>query len=204
MAKPFEHSAGTGMHIHVSLADEEGNNLFADEDPMGTELLRHAIGGLRETMAESMLIFAPHANSYRRFRKLSYAPVTTRWGVNNRTVSLRIPAGPAASRHLEHRVPGADANPYLAASVVLAGMLHGIEQRIDPGPPMTGNAYDKASCDLPTHWHEALARASDSAFMETALGSGLMKVLLAVKRQEFEKFSALVSNRDYEWYLDTV
>ena len=204
MAKPFENSAGTGMHIHVSLADEQGRNVFAAEDPTGTELLRHAIGGLRETMAESMLIFAPHANSFRRFRKLSYAPVTTRWGVNNRTVSLRIPAGPAASRHLEHRVPGADANPYLAASVVLAGMLRGIEQRIDPGPPMTGNAYDKATCDLPTRWHEALARASDSQFLQQALGPGMHKVLLAVKRQEFEKFTALVSNRDYEWYLDTV
>jgi glutamine synthetase len=204
MAKPFESSAGTGMHLHASLADREGRNVFAAEDPAGTELLRHAIGGLRETMAESMLLFAPHANSYRRFRKMSYAPVSTRWGINNRTVSLRVPAGPATSRHLEHRAPGADANPYLVAAVVLAGMLAGIERGIDPGPPVTGNGYERVAVDLPTRWHESLARAADSRFLEDALGAEFLSVLLAVKRQEFEKFTALVSNRDYEWYLDTV
>ncbi|HSQ68891.1 MAG TPA: glutamine synthetase family protein [Steroidobacteraceae bacterium] len=204
MAKPFESSAGTGMHLHASLADAEGRNVFAAEDPAGTELLRHAIGGLRETMAESMLLFAPHANSYRRFRKMSYAPVSTRWGINNRTVSLRVPAGPATSRHLEHRAPGADANPYLVAAVVLAGMLEGIERGIDPGPPVTGNGYERVAVDLPTRWHESLARAADSRFLQDALGAEFLGVLLAVKRQEFEKFTALVSNRDYEWYLDTV
>jgi len=204
MAKPFESSAGTGMHLHASLADAEGRNVFAAEDPAGTELLRHAIGGLRETMAESMLLLAPHANSYRRFRKMSYAPVSTRWGINNRTVSLRVPAGPATSRHLEHRAPGADANPYLVAAVVLAGMLAGIERGIDPGPPVTGNGYERVAADLPTRWHESLSRETDSRFLEDELGAEFVKVLLAVKRQEFEKFTALVSNRDYEWYLDTV
>jgi glutamine synthetase len=151
-----------------------------------------------------MLLFAPHANSYRRFRKMSYAPVSTRWGINNRTVSLRVPAGPPTSRHLEHRAPGADANPYLVAAVVLAGMLEGIERGIDPGPPVTGNGYERVAVDLPTRWHESLARAADSRFLRDALGAEFLRVLLAVKRQEFEKFTALVSNRDYEWYLDTV
>ncbi len=151
-----------------------------------------------------MAVFAPHANSYRRFRAMSYAPVAATWGVNNRTVSLRVPTGPPSSRHVEHRVAGADANPYLVAAVVLAGMLRGIERGIDPGPPVEGNGYAQASAgDLPLQWHAALERAARSEFLADALGPGFLEVFLAVKRRECEKFGALVTNRDYEWYLDT-
>jgi len=94
MAKPFSDQAGNGMHLHVSMADEAGNNAFASADPEGTPLLRHAIGGMKAALADSMAIFAPNANSFRRFRANSYAPVAPTWGVNNRTVSLRVPAGP--------------------------------------------------------------------------------------------------------------
>ena len=126
MAKPFAERAGAGMHLHASLADRDGRNACADAAPSGSPLLRHAIGGLRETLGDGMAVFAPHANSYRRFRAMSYAPVATTWGVNNRSVSLRVPAGPPASRHVEHRVAGADANPYLVAALVLEGMLRGL------------------------------------------------------------------------------
>ena len=203
MAKPFAHLAGTGMHLHASLADRSGGNAFAAEDPAGTPLLRHAIGGLRATLADGMAVFAPHANSYRRFRAMSYAPVAPTWGVNNRSVSLRVPAGPPASRHVEHRVAGADANPYLVAALVLAAMLKGIEERLDPGPPVTGNGYEQAPRgELPTHWQAALERAAGSTFLEEAFGRGFLDVFLAVKRAECEKFGALVSDRDYEWYLE--
>jgi glutamine synthetase len=204
MAKPFAERTGSGMHLHASLADSEGGNLCAAEAPEGAPLLRQAIGGLRATLADSMAVFAPHANSYRRFRSLSYAPVAATWGINNRTVGLRVPAGPPASRHVEHRVPGADANPYLVAAVVLAGMLHGIERGLDPGPPVEGNGYaQRLAGDLPLHWGEALERAARSEFLADALGPGFLEVFLAVKRRECEKFAALVSDRDYEWYLDT-
>jgi glutamine synthetase len=123
---------------------------------------------------------------------------------NNRTVGLRVPAGPPSSRHVEHRVPGADANPYLVAAVVLAGMLRGIEREIDPGPPVEGNGYAQAAAGgLPLQWHEALDRAARSEFLADALGAEFLEVFLAVKRRECEKFGALVSDRDYEWYLDT-
>jgi glutamine synthetase len=205
MAKPFADRAGSGMHLHASLAGPDGANLYASEDPAGTPLLRHSIGGLRATLAEAMAVWAPHANSYRRFRTQSYAPVAPTWGINNRTVSLRVPAGPPASRHVEHRVAGADANPYLVAAVVLAGMLHGIEQRIDPGPPVDGNGYAQAQPgDLPRHWPDALERAARSTFLAEALGPELLRIFLAIKQQECERFGALVSDRDYEWYLDTV
>ena len=204
MAKPFEKMAGTGMHLHASLADEQGRNAFASDEPAGTPLLRHAIGGLRDTLADGMAVFAPHANSYRRFRAMSYAPVAPTWGVNNRSVSLRVPAGPAASRHVEHRVAGADANPYLVAALLLAGMQHGIDNGIDPGPPVVGNGYEQASRgDLPTDWRAAIERAAASEFLAHSLGAEFLGVFLALKRREYEKFGALVSDRDYEWYLDS-
>ena len=91
-----------------------------------------------------MALFAPHANSYRRFCANSYAPLTPTWGINNRTVALRVPGGPADTRHVEHRICGADANPYLAASAVLAGVHYGMTNQIDPGPPVVGFAADRA------------------------------------------------------------
>jgi glutamine synthetase len=204
MAKPFAELAGTGMHLHASLAGRDGRNACADEHPAGSQLLRHAIGGLRTTLGDGMAVFAPHANSYRRFRAMSYAPVAPTWGVNNRSVSLRVPAGPPASRHVEHRVAGADANPYLVAALVLAGMLHGIERGIDPGPPVEGNGYEQLRAgELPTQWHVALERAAASEFLADALGREFLEVFLAVKRRESEKFGALVTDRDYEWYLDS-
>jgi glutamine synthetase len=205
MAKPFTELAGAGMHLHASLADRDGRNVFADEAPAGSPLLRHAIGGLRETMAEGMAVFAPHANSYRRFRAMSYAPVAANWGINNRTVSLRVPAGPPQSRHVEHRVAGADANPYLVAAVVLAAMLRGLERKSDPGPPIEGNGYEQAGAGgLPTQWHVALEQAARSEFLADALGAEFLGVFLALKRRECEKFGALVTDHDYAWYLDSV
>jgi glutamine synthetase len=204
MAKPFAGMAGTGMHLHASLADTHGRNAFAADDPAGTPLLRHAIGGLRNTLADGMAVFAPNANSFRRFRAMSYAPVAPTWGINNRSVSLRVPAGPPASRHVEHRVAGADANPYLVAALVLSGMQRGIEGTMDPGPPVVGNGYEQASAaDLPTDWRASLAQASRSEFLAWALGPEFLRIFLAIKQRECEKFGALVSDRDYEWYLDT-
>lgn len=203
MAKPFEEQAGSGMHLHASLQDERGVSAFASDDPAGTPLLRHAIGGLQATMAESMLIFAPNANSYRRFRRMSYAPVAPTWGINNRSVSLRIPAGAAASRHVEHRVSGADANPYLVAATVLAGIRTGIQGELDPGPPVTGNGYEAAiEGTLARDWHSAIRAAERSQFLRDALGERFMQAFLAIKRQECDKFNARVSPLDYDWYLE--
>ena len=213
MAKPYAHLAGSGMHLHVSLADAAGRNLFAAEEPAGTPLLRQALGGLKATMAESLLAFAPNGNSYRRFQSESYAPTAVSWGVNNRSVSLRVPAGPASSRHIEHRIAGADANPYVAAAVVLAGVEHGIAMGLDPGPPVIGNGYAAAAAAsgtpidpqlaLPRTWQEAIDRAAGSAFLAEALGPEFLKVFLAIKRQECARFSAEVTELDRSWYLHT-
>ncbi|HZF15894.1 MAG TPA: glutamine synthetase family protein [Steroidobacteraceae bacterium] len=204
MAKPFAGHAGSGLHLHLSLEDAAGRNAFADAAPEGSALLRHAVGGMRKTMAESVAIFAPNGNSYRRFRPSSYAPIAPTWGVNNRSVSLRVPAGPPASRHIEHRVAGADANLYLAAATVLGAARLGIEGKFDPGPPIVGNGYTRADrSSLPATWHEAIERAAASEFLADALGADFLKVFLAIKRQECDRFGAEVTDLDYDWYLRT-
>ena len=202
MAKPFTSRAGSGLHVHVSLNDAGGNNLFASDDPAGSPLLRHAIGGMKETMADAMAIFAPNANSYRRFVSKSYAPIAPIWGVNNRSVSLRVPAGPPTSRHVEHRISGADANLYLATAAVLAAAAHGIDQQLDPGPPVAGNGYAQESDRvLPGSWRRALMVAERSPYLREALGAEFIKVFLAIKLQECARFSAEVTELDYAWYL---
>lgn len=203
MAKPFAGQAGSGMHLHISMADDTGANAFASEDPQGTELLRHAIGGMKELLADSMAIFAPNANSYRRFRANSYAPVAPTWGVNNRTVSLRVPAGPPSSRHVEHRVCGADAHPTLAVAAVLAAMHHGIANRIDPGPAVVGNGYEheEAKVKLPNHWAAAIETFARSTVMQDYLGERFVKNFATVKSVEMANFMAEVTEVDYAWYL---
>ena len=201
-------SAGSGAHLHLSLAANDGRNAFASDDPAGTALLRHAIAGLAATAAESFLVFAPNDNSDRRFQSESYAPVAVNWGINNRCVSLRVPAGPPASRHVENRCCGADGNLYLAAAAVLTGVEVGLAQPLDPGPPVTGNGYRKAPAVatggahlLPATWHAALERARCSSFLVDVLGADFLKVFLAIKQQELTRFEAEVSDTDRAWYL---
>ncbi|MGA6103335.1 glutamine synthetase family protein [Pseudomonas solani] len=201
MAKPFGDLAGSGMHLHVSLADEAGNNLMASEDPHGTPLLRHTIGGMMATLDDALAIFCPNANSYRRFQANSYAPLAKSWGVNNRTVSFRVPGGPAQSRHVEHRICGADANPYLAAAALLAGIHKGIREQIDPGEAITGNGYEQARETLATDWLTALRTLERSAWAKEALGEDFLDIFLAIKWEEFRQFVSEVGEQDWRWYL---
>ncbi|MHC5352002.1 glutamine synthetase family protein [Metapseudomonas furukawaii] len=202
MAKPFSDIAGTGMHMHVSLADAEGRNLYASEDPAGTPLLRQSVGGMLESLLDSLLMFCPNANSYRRFQANSYAPLAPTWGVDNRTVSLRVPGGPAASRHIEHRICGADANPYLAAAAILAGIHRGIRENLDPGEPVEGNGYAQATELLPTDWLTSLRALERSSWARDAFGTAFLGVYLAVKRAEYRQFMAEVGEQDWRWYLN--
>nr|WP_310524848.1 glutamine synthetase family protein [Polymorphobacter sp.] len=204
MAKPFAASAGSGMHLHVSVEDASGTNIFASESPEGSSALRHAIGGMRATLADAFAIFAPNANSYRRFRANSFAPVSPTWGVDNRTVSLRVPAGAPATRHVEHRVCGADANPYLALAALLAGVHHGLTNHIDPGPPTVGDGYAAAETTgikLPSNWFSAVDTFAASPIMADYLGTRFQSMFTSVKRTEQERFFEVVSPLDYDWYL---
>ncbi len=204
MAKPFADQAGSGLHLHVSVADANSPNIFASERPEGDPRLVHAIGGMRALLGDCMAIFAPNANSFRRFRANSYAPVAPTWGVNNRTVSLRVPAGPASTRHVEHRVAGADANPYLALACLLAGVHYGMTNQMDPGPITTGDGYAAAAKSdqrLPSNWFAAIEAFENSAVMKDYLGARFVKMFVALKRQEQDRFFEVVTSLDHDWYL---
>lgn len=205
MAKPFAEFAGSGMHFHVSLADGAGQNVFVEppEAPFNATLL-HALGGLKATMAEAMLIWAPHANSWRRFASQSYAPLSVNWGVNNRSVALRVPAGARGARRIEHRPSGVDANPYLVAATVLAGIGKGLAEQCDPGPETTGNGYAQTGGGLPRDWGAAIEAARGSAFLAGALGPEMHRVFTAIKAAEYARVQRTVSALDYELYLHSV
>lgn len=209
MPKPYADEPGSGTHIHVSLLGEDGRNAFASETPEPNTALRHAIGGLAETMAESMLVFAPTANSYRRFRPECYVPLAPTWGLNNRGVALRIPADTVENRRVEHRVAGADANPYLLAALVLGGIHLGITRGLEPGEPVTGNPYrDSGVPDgahdknaLPTNWHEATVAFERSAFVREYLGAEFQRLFATTRRAELQAFDSQVTPLEYDWYL---
>jgi glutamine synthetase len=207
MAKPIEAYAGSGMHFHVSLLDNNGANVLAEaegEKSWSPNLL-HALGGLVATMPESMLVFAPHANSWRRFVSQSYAPVAPTWGVNNRSVALRVPAGDAKNRRIEHRPSGVDANPYLVAATILAGIAKGLDEKLDPGPETTGNGYEKSSANaMPSDWRGAIEAARASTFLKTALGDDLHRTFTAIKQAEYLRVARTVSELDYHLYLHEV
>jgi len=198
MAKPFGDLAGNGMHVHCSLIDKDGNNAFDDGTGKGNELLRQAIAGCLDTMEESMLLFAPNLNSYRRFQRGTHAPLAPSWGYENRTVSLRVPADAPVATRIEHRVSGADANPYLAIAAILAGMLHGIEGKMKAPEPMEGNTYDKLPPSLPRDWPDALARFESSKFIGSYLGKEFQRTYALTKQQEIDEFDKQVTALEYD------
>lgn len=198
MAKPHHDWAGSGMHVHLSLFDESGQNLFAGE-PI-SPLFRNALGGLRETMPDLMAIWAQTANAYRRYVPRSYVSLAAHWGYNNRTVALRIPHCSGQSMRVEHRVAGADANPYLVVAGILAGVEHGITNLIDPGPAAEGNAEELAAPSLPTNWNSALERFESSQFVAHAFGTHFQDVYARLKHTERRNFERLVTPLDHLWY----
>jgi glutamine synthetase len=203
MPKPYRDHAGSGAHLHVSMVDADGRNVFADDDPAGSPALRHAIGGLAATINDTMAVCAPTANSYRRFQPEAYVPLNPSWSVNNRGVAFRVPHGPPASRRVEHRVAGADANPYLLAAMVLAGIHLGLARKLDPGPVLAGNAYRDTTPTIPLSWPEALAAFERSDFARDYLGERFARLYAQTRRGEMQDFSSYVSALEYSWYLTT-
>jgi glutamine synthetase len=188
------------------MRDEEGNNALSpkgDEDV--SDLLLNAIGGLQASMFESMAIFAPNPNSYRRFQNKAYAPMSPNWGLNNRTVALRIPAGSPQAARIEHRVSGADANPYLVLACVLAGMHYGIKNKLDPGDPIVGNGYEQHGGKIvPRSMISALDRFVEGDIVKEYLGERFVEVFDICRRSEYDEFFSEVTPLEYRWYLDAV
>lgn len=209
MAKPFADKDGSGMHVHVSLVDAQGRNVFGPVPPPGSPEayappLRHAIGGLLAAMPESLAVFCPNANSYRRIRPGCFAPIAPNWGPNHRGVAIRIPVSDDANVRLEHRPAGADCNPYLAVAAILAAAHHGISQRIEP-PPMVREGQEVAGeITLSHRWEQALDAFDRGRILPGYLGAEFCRVFGTARRWEAEQFHAQVPTLDYDWYLPAI
>ena len=202
MAKPYADNAGSSMHVHISIVDTNGDNIFDEERIIGPERLQHGIGGLLDQFEECFLLFAPHLNSYRRFHPGLLAPINASWGHENRTTAIRIPGGPSSARRIEHRLAGSDTNPYLVLAAILGGIYHGLENKIDPGPPMAGFAGERTSKTIPPNWGGAIAQFARSKKMASIFSEQFIDMFITTKNYEFEEFSKKISSTEYQAYLD--
>ena len=204
MAKPYSEHPGNGLHLHFSIIDDKGNNLFAGVDKFGSTRLRNAIGGVLATMPEYMAIFASNANSYRRFQIGSHAPTTASWGYDNRSSAVRVPDSNLAATRIEHRVAGADANPYLVMAAVLAGAYKGMVERTDADDPVEGDSYSADKNKLPTLWESSLCAFERSAAVAEYFGADFQAMYTACKRQEKKQLDLRITDVEYNAYLRRV
>tara|TARA_R110002096_G_scaffold23031_4_gene73579 strand:+ start:13671 stop:15056 length:1386 start_codon:yes stop_codon:yes gene_type:complete len=209
MAKPFAEDAGSGLHVHMSLLDRHGKNYFSQGKekfavPPFSARLRYAVGGLLKSMSDATAICAPNANSFRRLRPDMYAPVEPNWGVNHRAVSIRIPASDENNLRFEHRVAGADANPYLVTAAIVAGVHYGLKNKCDPGKMIEQGQRITPKLKIPNRWDAAIDKFSRSKILPEYLGDAYCKYFAMNRRAESAQFHNTVSELDFDWYLRAV
>lgn len=204
MAKPYAEYSGNGMHVHFSVLDQNGQNIFDNGGLEGTDTLRHAIAGCLNALEPSALIMAPHGNSYDRLIPNAHAPTSICWAYENRTAAIRVPGGHPKGRRIEHRVAGGDVNPYLMLAAILGAALTGIEDAQFPPPPITGNAYDQSLPQLPGDWSTAIDLFERDPLIRRIFPAELIRNLVATKRQEHAEFAKLTPEERIDLYLDTV
>ena len=189
MAKPLAQQAGSSMHIHQSVvALDSGKNVFSDEAGQPTDLFHHFIGGQQAALGDLTALLAPNVNSYHRFFHPFASPNNACWSLDNRAAGLRIPAGGAAARRVENRLPGADANPYLAMAASLAAGLYGIEQALVPSLPVQGDFQVTDNLRLPCSLQAALERLTRSELAEELFGAQFIEGYGASKQLELTSF----------------
>ncbi|HEV8689128.1 MAG TPA: glutamine synthetase family protein [Ideonella sp.] len=203
LAKPMAGEAGSSMHLHVSVVDREGGNIFSAAEGAEHPRFRQFIGGLQTHLPDLMLLLAPHVNSYRRFVKGSQAPINLLWGYDNRTAGLRVPESGPAARRIEQRVAGADANPYLAIAATLAAGLAGLDEAATPTEPIRGDSYAQAHA-LPRSPREAWARLAASPHARRLLGDEFVTAFLSVKEIEFDHHDQEISAWERRYLLPQV
>ena len=192
LAKPIAGQPGSSMHLHQSVVDISGQNIFTDAAGNETPLFRQFIAGMQTAIPDLMLIFAPHVNSYRRLVTGLQAPVNMQWGYDNRTLGLRVPGSTPAARRVENRIAGSDANPYLAIAASLAAGLWGIENNLSATEPLVGNAYHHAHA-LPRTMLAALELMETSATAKALLGERFVTAFTSVKILEHDHFLSEIS-----------
>tara|TARA_R100001244_G_scaffold23821_1_gene24418 strand:- start:22723 stop:24066 length:1344 start_codon:yes stop_codon:yes gene_type:complete len=189
MAKPLAHTPGSSMHIHQSVVEQgSGANIFSAADGQATPAFYHFIGGQQAALADFTLLFAPHVNSYQRLCHPFASPNNACWSEDNRAAGLRIPASSAEARRVENRLPGADANPYLAVAASLAAGLYGIEQQLQPSAPMQGEFVVPEELTLPCTLHAAIGRLKRSPLAVELFGREFIEGYIASKTMELSSF----------------
>ncbi|HSH57467.1 MAG TPA: glutamine synthetase family protein [Halomonas sp.] len=204
MAKPMANEPGSSMHIHQSLLDIESSlNLFAGDDGQPSRLFHHFIGGLQKYLPAAMPLLAPNVNSYRRLMRTDSsgsAPINVEWGMDNRTVGLRVPVSTPESTRVENRLAGADANPYLVMAASLACGYLGMLGQLEPRPPMTGSAWSGGH-KLPDDIGPALDLLQECQALADILGERFTHSYLAVKRAEHRAYFQVISSWEREHLL---
>ncbi len=205
MAKPIAGAQGSSMHLHQSVVDSAGRNIFSTDEGEESAAFGHFIAGIQTYGPDLMLVFAPFVNSYRRFVAGSQAPINLAWGHDNRTAGLRIPKSSAAARRVENRIAGADANPYLAMAASLAAGLAGMDEQLQPSAPLEpgANAYEQAHA-LERSFLPAHARMAGSAAARALLGDAFVTGYCAVKALEYQSYLREISAWERRFLLPQV
>ncbi len=201
MAKPYIEESGNGLHMHLSLMDSDGKNVFAADDPTLNPLLKSAVAGLLDMADATQALLCPNINSYRRLSPEAFAPTSKTWGLDNRTVAIRIPSGGKESTRIEHRIAGADANPYLAVTVLLAGVVEGIQQQMTPPEAIEGNAYEQHPPHIADNQRDALRAMSADDRVLSWFGQDFIDVYQTCKWSEVQLFERQITPLEYELLL---
>ena len=202
MAKPLEGEPGSAMHIHQSLTNlETGKNAFSNpEDGSPSELFFHFIAGLQKYLPETMPIFAPYVNSFRRLTRYTSAPTNVEWGYDNRTVGLRVPRSSPQGRRVENRLPGVDVNPYLVVACSLACGYLGIKEKLQPSAPNSANAYE-LPYQFPTTVEESIERLRNCQAIQEILGKRFVEMYIGVKEAEVAEYFRVISPWERKFLL---
>jgi glutamine synthetase len=207
MAKPFNDEGGSGFHVHVSLDDDSGSNVFGDPDgPDGLSPVgRCAIGGVLRHARALSAVLNPTINSFKRFGPDTLAPWLIDWGLDNRSAMVRIPPERGAAARMEVRLGDATANPYLAMAAIGAAVYLGIRDKVEPPDKLEGYGYDPGrSPMLPMRLGEALDALEADRELAAVLGEYFVTSFLAYKRNEIERFERYVTDwefREYAYHL---
>jgi glutamine synthetase len=209
MAKWSPDYPGQSGHIHVSLKNKAGKGVF--HDPKGahgmSRLMRHFVAGQQALMPELLAMVASTVNSYTRLVPGFWAPTNATWGVENRTCALRVIPGSEKSQRVEYRIAAADANPYIALSAALASGLWGIEHKLEPGEPVSGNAYDRkpsAKGALPTTLWEAAQRLKASKPARALFGDAFVEHFAATREWEERQFRKSITDWELARYFEII
>lgn len=199
MAKPYAHETGNGMHVHASVLDDQGVNIFSAGNGI-SKTLSAAVAGVLDTMPELQAIFAPHLNSYRRFQPSSFAPHRPDWGQDHRGAAVRLPEINGKGARLEHRISGADVNPYLVLAAILAGISHGLDTNPPLGLPLD-DPKSMPATPLNHDWAAAVDLLDKSDFAKNLLGDDYHRIYVIVRRFEIETLTAEIAPVEYGAYL---